>query len=422
MNRLSYDEYNKYFFSKSNSFYEGKFKACKIFKYMIENNCTLQDFHIVILEEVEEEYLDEKEQEYFQRLLPSFFGFNQLNSFLKQLKFRFSNLQMSNLEIDHYLSILLEDLKGIYSYSDFGFTRFNFEHSIPRDIAYLLNENEQLNNDTLLKYHEAKLNLDELFKLYKLDIQNREIQILNEKVNKTLEEYKIAKTEYHEMVNQQEKGIVQKFKERLGGFDKKVKNNKLLVEKKFEVFNSANVLRKQSMKEIRHKRYKLIFPLCQFKSFSLIDRSNNPTMKINEDNVLINTCHIYIYISNNGVSRSDIRKEPDIIMIDYFFIDDDRIEFKNRYYIDNQTTVNCQSGIEYIEKDFYNMFAMKRERFSISSVIDEQIDNSFISIQAEYKHGINDYTLIDKQLVKLSTVLDEIQQLTDDKTGFSIRA
>ncbi|WP_413299682.1 GIY-YIG nuclease family protein [Bacillus sp. 1P10SD] len=96
LNRLSYDEYYKYFFSESGSFYEGGFKSCKIFKYMIENHCTLEDFQMVVLEEVEKEYLDEKEQEYFQRLLPLFFGFNQLNSFIYELKFRFSNTQMSN--------------------------------------------------------------------------------------------------------------------------------------------------------------------------------------------------------------------------------------------------------------------------------------------------------------------------------------
>ncbi|MEK4083779.1 excinuclease ABC subunit C [Psychrobacillus sp. FSL K6-1415] len=422
LNRLSYDEYNKYFFSKNSSFYEGKLKSCKIFKYMLENNCTLLDFRMVILEEVEEEDLDEKEQEYFQRLLPSFFGFNQLNSFIKQLKFRFSNSQMNNSEKDDYLNILLEDVKGIYSYYENGFTRFNFEHSIPRDIAHLLKENEQLNSNTLSKYDEVKLNLDELFKLYKLDIQNRGIQKLNEKVGKTLEEYNIAKAELDEMVNQQGKEIAQKFNEKIGIFEKNIKNNKLLVEKKFEVFQSTDVLRKESIKEIRHERYKLIFPICQFESFSLRDRSNNPTIKINEDNDLLNTCHIQIYISNNGVSRGDTRKESNIIMIDSCFIDYEENKFENRYYIDNQTTIICQSGIEYIEKDFNNIFAMKRERFSISSVRDNEIDNSFISVQAEYKHGINDYTLEDKQLVKLSSVLDEIQQITDDDTGFNIGA
>jgi hypothetical protein len=68
------------------------------------------------------------------------------------------------------------------------------------------------------------------------------------------------------------------------------------------------------------------------------------------------------------------------------------------------------------------MWAVKREKFKISSIINKEVDNSFISILAEYKHGINDYTIKDKQLVNLSIVLDEIQKITDAETGFSINA
>ncbi|MGG1398963.1 excinuclease ABC subunit C [Bacillus salipaludis] len=424
LNRLSYDEYHKYFFSKNSSFYEGKFKACKIFKYMIENNCTLQDFRMVVLEEVEEKYLIQKEQEYIQRLLTSFFGFNQLNSFLKKLQFRFSNTQIINSEMDDYLNILLEDIKGINSYYEYGFTRFNFEHAIPRDITYLLKDTEPLNSDTLLKYEEVKLKLDELFKLYQLDVENSEIQRLNEEKNKAFEEYKTAKAEYDEVLNQQEKGIIQKFKEKIGVIDKNKKRNKLQVEKdnKFELFHQANILRKDGFKEMAHKRYKLIFPTCQFDSFSLKDRSNNLIIKMNEDNDLLNTCHIQIYISNNGKSRSNVRKDPDIIRIDYCYIDNEGNKLEKQRYIDNETTRNSKVGIQYIEKDFYNMFAIQRERFTISSVIDNEIDNSFISTKAEYKHGINDYTIKGKKLIKLSTVIGEIQQLTDEETRFNIIA
>ncbi|MGJ7912621.1 excinuclease ABC subunit C [Neobacillus sp. LXY-1] len=428
LNRLSYDEYHKYFFSRTSSFYDGKYKACKIFKYMIENNCTLQDFRLVILEEVELEnldkkeqkyLLDEKEQEYFQRLLPSFFGFNQLNSHLYQLSFRLSKSQMINSEIDEYLKILLEDIKGIKSYYEYGFTRFNFEYSLPRNINYLLEKKEELNYDTLIKYYEVKSSLDELFKLYNLDGEISEIQRLNEMESKTFEDYKIAKAVYDEGLNQQEKGVIQKIKQKIGVFDKK--NDKLQIEKnnKFELFLHADMLRKESLKEMNHKRYKLIFPSYEFGSFSLKDRSDNLSIKMNEDKDLLNTCHIKIYISNNGNSRSEfIRKDPNIIRIDYCFIDNEGKKLEKKYYIKNETTKNCQSQMEYIEKDF--MFPFNAQRFNISCVIDNEIDNSFISTKAEYKHGINDYTIKGKKLIKLSAVLDEIQQLTDEETQFNI--
>ena len=41
-------------------------------------------------------------------------------------------------------------------------------------------------------------------------------------------------------------------------------------------------------------------------------------------------------------------------------------------------------------------------------------------MNAEYKHGINDYTIKGKELIKLSAVLGEFQQLADSVTRFSV--
>ncbi|MGW6384527.1 excinuclease ABC subunit C [Peribacillus butanolivorans] len=462
LNRLSHDEYNKYFFSKSSSFYDGGFKACKIFKYMLENKCTLQDFHMVVLEEVEKEYLDEKEQEYFQRLLPSFFGFNQLNSFLKQLEFRFSNSGMSNSVIEDYLSILLEDVKGINSYYEYGFTRFNFEHSIPKDISHLLKEKGQLDGDILLNFNEVKLSLYKLCNRYIPDFE--ELQRLIEQKNKFYEVYKIAGNNYKEALDVLKRDISEKFEElkiyseeEIGNFINSIvyKNNpeykkifkKYLKSKKcnlnfYKIFDEQikDVNKKLEEKndkhipysevldlyvnredEIRPERYKLIFPSFQFDSFSLKDRTNNFSIKINEDNDVLNTCYIQIYISNNAINRSlEISKEPFIIRFDYCFIDNEGNKTENMYYIDNETTRYCQSGIEYFEKDFYDMWVIRKERFKISSIINNETDNSFISVLAEYKHGINDYTIKDKKMIKLTDVLDEIKQIIDDETRFNL--
>ena len=460
LNRLSYDEYNKYFFSKTKSFYEGKFKGCKIFKYMIDNKGTLHDFRMIVLEEVEEEYLDKKEQDYFQRLLPSFFGFNQLNSFLKQIKMRFSKSQMINSEMDDYLSVLTEDIKGVYSYYDYGFTRFNIEHSMPKNISYLLKEKELLDSDILLRFEEVKLSHYELSKRYLPNFE--EMNKLVEKIIKLSEVYNIARNECDEALDLLEREISEKFKELkiynedaiknfinsikykghpkhkehflkylksqkcklnfYNNFDEQIKDvNKKLKERDNvdEPLQEVIDLYQKRDDEMRPARYKMIFPSCQFESFSLGDRSNNLTIDMDEDYDLLNTCHFKIYISNNGNSRSDIRKYSYIIRLDYCYIDNEGNKLENRHYIDNETTKNCQSGIEYFEKDYYDIWAMKAEKFKISSLIDNEQDNSFISVQAEFKHGINDYTVKDKQLVKLSFVLDEIQQMIDDDTRFN---
>lgn len=469
LNRLSYDEYYKYFFSESGSFYEGGFKSCKIFKYMIENHCTLEDFHMVVLEEVEKEYLDEKEQEYFQRLLPSFFGFNQLNSFLYELKFRFSNTQMSNSELEDYLGILLEDIKGIYSNYEYGFTRFNFEHSMIKDISSLLKMYDSPSNKTLLLYDEVKFKLDDLCKFYKLDIEKdelkRKIELLEENRKKLEVFWKLADNEYNEALNQLKTELTEKFKE-LNIYSNKIpinnfissifsnekdkyreRFNKYLKGKKckidfYEMFNALIINVNKMLLELNnrkdlyreafdlyfktvnknlHDRYKMIFPSWQFESFSLGDRTNNLSIKLSEDTDLLNTCHIQIYISNDGNSRSiEYDKEPHIIRLDYCYLDNKGNKTENEYYIDNETTSNSQSGINYIEKDYYKWFVFRPEKFKISSEKYGLMEDSIISVSAEYKHGINDYTLKDKELIKLSVVLDEIKQISDEETRFNI--
>lgn len=462
LNRLSYEEYYKYFFSKSFSFYEGKFKTCKIFKFMIGNNCNLQDFRMIILEEVEKEYLNEKEQEYFQRLLPSFFGFNQLNSFLKLLEYRFPQKEIGKMELSDILCTLQNDINGINSYYDFGFTRFNFEHSLSNNISYLLKDNKNLDDDILLKFNEVNLSLETLKKRYVSNFE--ELQRLDEKKNNLFEIYEKVNNDFVEALNLLKNDLNKKFK-KLKFYSEKAKenfinsilynnvpehkefflkyldskNNKLdfynLFEKqikdvitKFQEkeikmipFLEAEELYEKIEEEMRIKRYKMIFPSCRFKSFSLGDRTKNLSIKISKETELLNTCYIQIYISNAGNSRTiEYEKVPYIIRFDYCYIDHDGNKTKNEFYIDNALTRNCQAGIKYVEKDYYNEFVFRPERFKISSLINNKIENSFISIVAEYKHGINDYTIKDKKLIKLSVVLDEIKQITNEKTQFNI--
>jgi hypothetical protein len=461
LNRLSYDEYYTYFFSKTHSFYEGQFKACKIFKYMIENNCTLKDFHMTILEEVELQHLKEKEQEYFKKLLPSFFGFNQLNSLLKVLDLRLSNTKLDDSEMDSYLDILTDDVEGMNCYYEKGFTKFNFEHAFPKKVP----ENESLKSEIRQKCNNVNFKINELCNYYipGFEKQQKEIQTLREKTKELYDEYTMVRDECKEALSLLENELRLQFKKHKLYSEKAIINFKnsiidqnssdykeefykylsskscnlnfhemyknkieILREKLQQYYNqqtlyhdSDNLLMKIK-KQITDERYKLILPSAKYSNFPLKDRKNDVPIKINTGNV-INTCHIQLYISNNGQSRSiDFNKEPFIIRLDYCYIGYDNNKVENMYYIDNESTRNCQSGVEYFEKDFYNTFAFKKERFQISSMINNELYNSFISLLAEFKHGINDYTIKDKELVKLSAVLKEIQQLTDEKTRFNI--
>lgn len=433
---------------------------------MIENSCTLQEYHMVILEKVEIEYLEEKEQEYFRRLLPSFFGFNQFNSFLKRLNLRFSDLKLSNSDIDSYLCTLLDDVKGVYSYYEYGFTRFNFEHSFPRDITFLLKENDSLSNESRIKYDELNYKAHELYKRYipGYEEMQRQMQRLYENQNKLYKDYIIAEDDCNDALDLLEIELRNKFKElkfnskvAIKNFTNSIVNKNNLKYKKlfykylnskncelnfYEIFEDqvkitnkkleecnnkkvpyqdASDLLNKSLKESKHKRYKLIFPSCKFEPFPLGDRTNNISIKIDKDYESLNTLYVRIYISNNAINKSfDFSKKPFIIRFDYCYIGNEGNRIKNKYYIDNETTRNCKAGIEYFEKDYYDRCVIRPERFKIYGIIDTEVDNSFISVLAEYKHGINDYRIKDKKLIELSTVLDEILQLIDEKTKFNI--
>jgi Zn finger protein HypA/HybF involved in hydrogenase expression len=455
LNRLSYENYYDYFFDKSNSFYEGRFKSSKIFKFMVENNCTLSDFRVILLEEVKAEELDKKEQEYIQQLNASFFGFNQLNSFLAAIKLHhLADVEIN--ELDDFLRLVQEDIKGIYSYYDYGFTRFNLEHSFLKKLSFLSDLNTKISDTNLFK--EVNIEIKQLLTHYLLDLQIAEIQQLEDKWSGLSEPYEMAVSEYNQAFALLANQVRGKFKE-LKFYSKKafeyflysiVKEEKetlkgeflKYLEKKncsidfYQLFDKqiAVVVERLEEKEQRGKsvavaynkyqgrkakfkreRYKMIFPSIHFSPFFLGDRLQLAPQNIEEG---VNTIHIQVFISNNGRTRGYYRKDPFIVRFDYCYFDGYGRKVEKQYYIENETTLRGLSGIEYIEKDFDRMFVFNPERFSITGLIDDEIDNSFISVLAEYKHGINDYTLKDKKLVRLEEVLDELQQLVNDETEF----
>ncbi|MCR8848352.1 excinuclease ABC subunit C [Rossellomorea sp. SC111] len=455
LNRLSYEDYYNYFFYKSDSFYEGRFKSSKIFKFMIENSCTLSDFRVVLLEEVETEELDKKELDYIQQLNASFFGFNQLNSFLAAIKLHHLKSAEIN-ELDDFLRLVQKDIKGIYFYYDYGFTRFNLEHAFLKKLFFLSDLNIKI-GDTML-FKEVNLEIKQLLTHYRLDFQIAEIQQLEDNWRWLSEPHEVAVGEYNKAFALLANQVKGKFKE-LQFYSKKAFENFLYsivkeeketlkgeflkyLEKKncsidfYQLFDQqiAVVVERLEEKEQREKpvadaynkfqerkakfkreRYKMIFPSIHFSPFFLGDRMQLAPLNIEEG---VNTIHIQLFISNNGRTRGYYPKDPFIVRFDYCYFGDSGRKVEKQYYIENETTLRGLSGIQYIEKDFDRMFVFNPERFSITGLIDDEIDNSFISVLAEYKHGINDYTLKDKKLVRLEGVLDELQQLVNDETEF----
>ena len=126
LNRLSYDEYREY---NDLGIYEGEYKSCKIFKYMIEHGCVLKDYHVIVLESCPEEELGLKEQYYINKFKSEYFGFNQLNLTSLFLEYVHYNKKNDLTLYDRYIEAFKENCDGVIKYFDWGYTKFNYEYA-----------------------------------------------------------------------------------------------------------------------------------------------------------------------------------------------------------------------------------------------------------------------------------------------------
>lgn len=115
LNRFTKEYYE---FALDEKYFHGKYKICKIFKYMIEHNCELKDLHMIILEELEDdEEISKTETEYINNYNCAFFGFNQLNTITQ-------SLQEKNER--KYKETVRNELKKITENIDYGYGIFNY--------------------------------------------------------------------------------------------------------------------------------------------------------------------------------------------------------------------------------------------------------------------------------------------------------
>lgn len=123
---LEYDcaEYhNKFFWGATGSRvpFEGKYRPCKILKYLLDHDRTLDDVKMVVLEECYSEYLDEREQYYLSLYLPAFFGFNQIATITEQFAYR-NDAQKRKI-------IIKRDYQYFQLYMEYGYSTFNYLHA-----------------------------------------------------------------------------------------------------------------------------------------------------------------------------------------------------------------------------------------------------------------------------------------------------
>ena len=102
-------------------YYEGKYRPCKILKYIVDHDCTVDDIKMVVLEKCIEEKLDEREQYFLSEYLPAFFGFNQIATITERSSNRDNPEKMRK--------IIKDDYQNFLKYMEYGYSTFNYLHA-----------------------------------------------------------------------------------------------------------------------------------------------------------------------------------------------------------------------------------------------------------------------------------------------------
>ena len=448
LNRLEYNYYKELLFD---NFYDGHYKACKIFQYMVDHSCTLKDFHMIVLEKIEDnrnniqEILDKKEQKYFAEYLPAFFGFNQVNTVVEGNKEFFTIFKdLKGFAVsDKLLNYELEDCENFIKYFGYGYTKFNYYHCYPK--TYTVGENpkkieyELCDKKEILKskhYDENKFKEynDKLPKLEKkYEKNNNEL----EKNKKLFEEQYESKIK--EYCQKNKIGVIQKYqeivdvliyqdKENIINFEKYLKRKKI-DDNILEKFNKDNeftnwrkkylTLRRKSNKiknDIRNCRLvkriddlMRILPRREYDAFPLKDKYQEIEFGRLDNNELV----INFEFSNNGICNDWWFFSYNLIKMDYKLnINNKIIEKKNIFILPQDNEKNNE--IRYFEKDRIETIKFRKEPFCVRKFPD------YISTTMETQNGINEFTLMNKTKYDFSNILDEINSFINARTKVKV--
>lgn len=444
LNRLEYNYYKELLLD---NFYDGHYKSCKIFQYMVDHNCTLKDFRMIVLEKIDgnsdniQELLDKKEQKYFTEFLPAFFGFNQVNTVVEANKEFFANF--NNLEgfvaSDKLLNYELDDCENFIKYFGYGYTKFNYYHCYPKTytvgenskkIEYELRDKKELLKNKYYDENKFKKYNDKLPKLEKKYEKNNEELQQNKKIFE--ERYE---PEIKEYCQKYKIGIIQKYqyivdvliyqdKENIIDFKKYLKRKKIDVNI-LDNFNKDNeftnwrekhisLLRKNNelKDEIRNCRLvkrtddlMRILPRKEYDAFPLKDKYQEIEFNRLDNNELV----INFDFSNNGICNDWWCFSYNLIKMDYKLnINNKIIEKKNIFILPQNNEGNNE--IKYFEKDRIETFKFKKSPFCVRNFPD------YISTTMEVQNGINEFTLMNKTKYDFKEILDEINSFIDAKT------
>lgn len=430
INRLSKKYYT---YAITHKYYEGYYKSCKIFKYLVDNDCTLRNLHMIILEENDDEEKRIKlENFYIDRYMTTYFGFNQLNTISLQQDY-LSGGSLSSI----YLNCVEKDIQSVDNCINYGFNRFNYQ------LAHGLFE--RYNNDALSKMKNRidfvnllkLINEKDEFILEKKKTNNyisytskRDCELLSNEIidnyfqknNLKSEDKKKQIIKYLLFENESDKEEIVRYINRFSNnkneniFESIIKDKGIEISKiksKIKEYQEKNVEYNKKINELLLLIYTDIIPSKEYTSHPLKDFIVDKNLSLpDEENVLV----LNIDVSNHG-RRTMSDDYPCILKVNYLYKNNKKTINKEFYIKSSFDNFFEDEDEYYINRNLYNLHA---EPFNISKYSKSR-NYDTISTSMEYFNGINEITLIGKEKYKFIDVVNEIDKLinTDTKIIFT---
>lgn len=436
LNRLGYQEYLNYFFDYQfgYSFYEGQFLYSKIFHTMLANKCSLNDFKMVVIEYCEPEQLEERELYCINDFSSQFLGFNQFHA-------RTLGPQKDERP-EFYLQEIWSECQQLPVFLDnnLGYTRFNYYTVYSGKTEYYQQLADKVKNyhlDFSLINQLDKTSCEDYIRLLaKMNNIRNERQVLDhsqseleeitddikEKIRKVIrkhiprkriemwEQYAIAK---RFLLNKPIDGLDQETAQLLKEqFSREMSDYRHLKMTAFQLEHISDTLSDQLVsleRERQNLRYRLIFPEKEYAAFPLGHRKRfNPLSVTETPNSL------QLHVITNKFAQDNRFIDTYIISVIAIFKDKHHVITEKTYFIDNHLTQAIQNGLVYEEKSVINKPNGLLSRPEPFKPIVK--DTPYLTLGIEQLTGLNDSCFLNRPLISLETLFDELETLIDDDT------
>lgn len=419
LNRL---EKSCYKYALRKGLYEGKYRLCKIYSYMVNHKCRLNNFHMIILEEIEDyEQRIVVENKYINELSASFFGFNQMNSVSLYVQSRHGEVNQ-----DDYIETRQSDFCQMLEYGAFGYSEFNwflaagiFDEDQKQQLihkypiyASILNDRQRIHELQLERIHNNNYNnfqcykqaneickdtIEKYFKengLKSKDKQELVIKVLLYGFDKDINELTKYFSKYASRLSCNIVDMLNSlFGEQIEPIKDKIKSN----QKRYHEINEEEQL-------IQERLYDLLIPTGTYKSHPLASAYRGEHVE-NVD-ISENVCHINIEYTCFKANY-DSNCFPEICKVDYLIRKNGQIISKTAFVNNSLSNYFVNDELYYYESGFsvgpYNPCLVGPAK-------------THIPLAMEYRNGINEFTFTEVETVEDISIFKEIEMLIDEST------